>query len=303
MNNTNTIWSDFIQSSEELYRSRSLRFRADNTAAWLPFLHINEGAAILEIGCAGGSLLHRVKQLIPSVTAIGLDRDSGHIEYAKRKTIELNLNCDFYIGDALALPFENNTFDVTFSNTVTGHVPIEPFLEEQLRVLKPGGRVVVLSVRTKLNLNAENWKPIEPDEQALFDKLWGAVDKSLDSEIGVAAYELDEREYPAVLETAGFINVDVEFFTVMDYSPDNHNTSDELAIEQIETNRVHAIESVNKAMRRAPEALTEDEKTELFRKINDRYDTRITQYQNNEKIWDMTTSTVLCATGCKPDLK
>ena len=301
MNSKNTNWSDYIQSSEELYRSRSLRFRADNAVVWLPFLHINDGAVILEIGCAGGSLLHRVKQLIPSVTAIGLDRDSGHIDYAKSKTAELNLECDFQVGDALSLPFEDNSFDVTFSHTLTGHVPIEPFLSEQLRVLKPGGRVVVLSARTKLGLNAENWKPIEADEQALFDKLWNAVDKNLDREIGVGAYELDEQKYPAALETAGFEQVDIEFFTVVAYSPDNHGTSDEMAIEQIETNRTHALESVIKALRRAPEALTENEKAELFRRINDRYDTRIVQYQNGEKLWDVTTSTVLCATGRKPN--
>jgi len=275
VNNKNTNWSDYIQSSEELYRSRSLRFRVDNAAVWLPFLHINDRAVILEIGCAGGSLLHRVKQLIPNVTAIGLDRDSGHIEYAKAKTSELNLECDFQVGDALSLPFKDNSFDVTFSHTLTGHVPIEPFLSEQFRVLKPGGRVVVLSARTKLGLNAENWKPIEAEEQALFDKLWNAVDKSLDREIGVGVYELDEQKYPAAIETAGFEQVDIEFFTVVNYSPDNYNTSDEMAIEQIDTNRTHALESVTKALRRAPEALAENEKVELYSRINDRYDTRI----------------------------
>ena len=48
MQNKNTIWSDYIQSSEELYRSRSLRFRADNAAVWLPFLRMKDGAVILE---------------------------------------------------------------------------------------------------------------------------------------------------------------------------------------------------------------------------------------------------------------
>ena len=299
MNQSNTIWSDYIQSSEELYRSRSLRFREDNAAIWLPFLRISESDAILEIGCAGGSLLHRVKQLIPSVTATGIDRDSGHIEYAKKKTSELKLDCDFYIGDALSMPFENEAFDVTFSYTVTGHVPIQPFLLEQLRVLRPGGSVVVLSARTNLGLNVENWKPVEAEEQALFDKLWAKVDMSIDKVIGVAAYELTEQEYPAALEIAGFTDVSVNFFTVVDYSPDSQSTKTDMALEQIETNRLHALESVNKALRRAPDALRESERLELFRRINDRYDTRVTQYRNGEKLWDMTTSTVLCVSGVK----
>jgi 2-polyprenyl-3-methyl-5-hydroxy-6-metoxy-1,4-benzoquinol methylase len=60
----NTFWSDYIQSTEELYESRSLRFRADNASVWLPFLHIpdkeNGKAKILEIGSAGGALLHSI---------------------------------------------------------------------------------------------------------------------------------------------------------------------------------------------------------------------------------------------------
>jgi SAM-dependent methyltransferase len=233
------------------------------------------------------------------VTATGLDRDSGHIEYAKTKTAELKLDCSFIVGDALSLPFENDTFDVTFSHTVTGHVPIQPFLAEQMRVLKPSGCAVVLSGRTKLGLNAENWKPVEAEEQALFDKLWAAVDPNIEKEIGVAAYELTEQEYPAALERSGFTDVGANFFTIVCYAPDSQGTSKEMALEQIETNRLSAIESVNKALRRAPDALTESERTELFRKINDRYDTRITQYRNGEKLWDMATSTVLCVSGIK----
>jgi cyclopropane fatty-acyl-phospholipid synthase-like methyltransferase len=85
----NTLWSERIQSSHELYVSRSLRFREDNADIWLPFLRIGKNAKILELGCAGGALLHRVKQLVPGVNAVGLDRDDGHIEYARAKSAEL----------------------------------------------------------------------------------------------------------------------------------------------------------------------------------------------------------------------
>ena len=140
------------------------------------------------------------------------------------------------------------------------------------------------------------WSLGSEEARAAFLSAYGGFDER---EIVVDAYELTEQEYPAALETAGFTDVSVDFFTVVDYSPDSRGTSDEMAVEQIETNRLHAIESVNKALRRAPGALTESERVELFRRINDRYDTRIMQYRNGEKLWDMTTSTVLCASGVK----
>ena len=105
---------------------------------------------MLEIGCGGGIFCHRIKQYLPNTTVTGLDRDAGHIEYALAKSKELNLDCSFIVGDALALPFADNTFDACTSHTVIEHVDNAKFLSEQYRVLKSGGVISVLSVRTKL---------------------------------------------------------------------------------------------------------------------------------------------------------
>lgn len=82
----------------------------------------------------------------------GLDRDAGHIAFAREKTRTLGLHCDFVNADATAMPFADRTFDVCFSHTVAEHVPHKPFFEEQFRVLKPGGRISVLSVRSRLGV-------------------------------------------------------------------------------------------------------------------------------------------------------
>ncbi|MDR1329197.1 MAG: methyltransferase domain-containing protein [Oscillospiraceae bacterium] len=295
----NTLWSEHIQSSHELYVSRSLRFREDNADIWLPFLHIGERAKILELGCAGGALLHRVKQLVPGVNAVGLDRDDGHIEYAMAKSAELGLECEFIAGDALSLPFADGSFDVTFSHTVTGHVPMQAFLSEQLRVLKPGGRAVVWSVRTKLNLNTGDREPVSGNEKRLFDKLWDAVNDGVEKELHVGEYELSERGYATELEAAGFSEVELQFFTIIPYAPDNAGTPAELAEAQINEGRLAALSSVSKAARRAPGALSPAELAELELLINERYDARLTQYRRGEKLWDIATSTVLSATGGK----
>jgi len=294
-----TRWSDYIQSPQMLYHTRGLRFREDNAQTWLPFLHVAEGMDVLEIGCAGGVLLHRVKQLLPGITATGLDRDDAHIDFAKAKTAELGLNCDFVVGDATALPFADNTLDLTFSHTVCEHIETTSFLSEQRRVLKPGGRIVVLSVRTKLGFNSENWKAPDSEEQRLIDKLWREDGLKIDREMGVAAYEMTETDYPKALERAGFTQVDVQFFTTVPYAPDNASVPDDMAVAMIEANRMVALESVDKGLRRNPDGLPEEELDELYRLVNKRYNDRLAVYRKGESLWDIATSTVLAATGVK----
>ena len=56
------MWSQFVQSSEELYASRAIRFRNDNKDLWLNAMKIKDGMNVLEIGCGGGIFCHRIKK-------------------------------------------------------------------------------------------------------------------------------------------------------------------------------------------------------------------------------------------------
>lgn len=253
---------------------------------------------ILEIGCAGGLLLHQIKKINPSVSITGLDRDSNHIAYALQKSNELKLEGRFLAGDALDLPFDENTFDLTFSHTVIEHIETQPFLREQFRVLKPGGISIVMSVRTSLNIAPENWKPASDLEKELFDKSWANSQKH-DQTLGIGKYELKECDFPKALAEAGFCDIDVQFMSLMSYAPDNASVSDELALKQINTNRLHTLESVQKALRQNPQALNTEEQETLTRLINQRYDERVEKYHQGEKIWDIATSTVMVVSGKK----
>ena len=295
----NTVWSDFIQTTEELYQSRALRFREDNRGVWYPLLQITDHMRVLEVGCAGGLLLHRIKQANPTVIATGLDRDANHIAYAVKKSAELGLDCGFVTGDALRMPFADTSFDLVLSHTVMEHVETQPFLCEQFRVLKPGGTVLVLSVRTGLNVSPESWKPVSAREQVLFAKAWANSDE-FDKEQHIGGYEMKECDYPSALEKAGFIGLDVQFMSLMSYAPDNASVPDELALAQINANRLHALESVSKALQRSPRNLTAEEREELVGLINGRFDERVEKYRKGEKVWDLATSTVMVISGKKP---
>lgn len=294
----NNLWSQFVQTTEELYQSRSLRFRDDNKGIWLNALQAQNGANILEVGCAGGIFCHKIKTWLPGVTVTGLDRDNAHIDYARKKSEELGLDCAFINGDATALPFPDGSFDLCFSYTVIEHVPTEPFLSEQYRVLRRGGRIVVFSVRTKMGLAADNVFLTVPEEQELFDKAWRGSE-AFGRQNHIGGYELKERDFPRVLEQAGFTDINIDFLTVTDYCPDNACVSDEVAVEQINTRRLHATASVEKALRQNPGGLSPDEKKRLLGMINARFDHRLAQYRSGDKQWDMSVSVCLAAGGRK----
>ena len=292
------MWSQFVQSSEELYESRALRFTASNKELWLGVMKITDGMNVLEIGCGSGIFCHMIKTFLPHTAVTGLDRDQGHVEYAINKSKELDLNCRFMVGDALNLPFEDNLFDTCTSHTVVEHVETSKFISEQHRVLKPGGVISVLQVKTNLNVASENWRPDTSEENELLEKAWENAG-DFDKQHGIGMFSPKISDIPVALESEGFTNVNVNFISLVPYAPDNADTCQEFAIRQINTNRIHALSSMTKALNIAPDGLSETEKQRLAELINQRYDERIEKYLNGEKLWDISTSTVMVVTGYK----
>ncbi|MDR1465504.1 MAG: class I SAM-dependent methyltransferase [Oscillospiraceae bacterium] len=294
----NDDWSQFEQTSEELWRSRALRFHEGNQALWLDALGVRDGMDVLEVGCGSGIFCHRIRQFMPGARVTGLDFDTGHIAYAQAKNAELGLDCQLVCGDATDLPFPGNSFDLCFSHTVMEHIPTVPFLAEQRRVLRPGGRIVAFSVR--MGLSMPDVDGAEEEERALLRRLWQAAEGRSPRK-NVGAYGAAESDYPKALETAGFRDVAVRFFAVEYCAPDSADTPPPLAREQIEVARLHCLASVTKSLRLAPGALTDAEVRRARDLINGRFDWRQDQYARGEKVWDLTARMVLAASGRKPE--
>ncbi|MDR3314335.1 MAG: methyltransferase domain-containing protein [Oscillospiraceae bacterium] len=290
-------WSQYIQSAEELYRSRALRFHAGNRALWLRAIGAAEGMDVLEVGCGSGYFCHHFAEHLPGTRVTGLDADAGFIAYAKAKAAELALPCDFVQGDALATPFGENSFDLCFSHTVIEHLPTQPFLLEQKRVLRPGGRIAVLSVRTNASLPEHGMDGASPEELALWERLWRAGEGKLP--LQVCAYPLEEREFPLALTAAGFRKVDVQFFCVSSYAPDSPQVPPAMALEQMEVERLGCVESVAKSTRLAPDALQPKERERLLTLLHARFDDRVEAWRRGEQRWDLTAKLMLAATGVK----
>ncbi len=94
----------------------------------------------LDIGSGVGLVDRFLKSSIENL--YGVDVENGVVEKAKQNNPEVIYN----IYDGLKLPFEDNTFDLTFAINVMHHVPPvhwRNFAGEMNRVLKPGGIAAV----------------------------------------------------------------------------------------------------------------------------------------------------------------
>lgn len=293
----NTYWSQYVQKTEELYLSRGLKFHQGNIDRWIEVMGLRDGMKILEVGCAGGLLCHRLKERLPGAELTGVDLDSGHIDFARRKARELELTCNFVEGDATQLPFEDEVFDACYSHTVINFCDPEQFVGEQYRVLKPGGRIIIMGVYQR-GIKPEEWIPTEDcEEKALFDKVWAAASDNQNSRI--KRYEDRQEKYFAYLAARGFRNLSIDTMAVVNYAPDCWNISDELARAQINEDRVSELSSVEKAYAMAPDALDRAEYQTLLEMINRRYDRRIGQYENGEKDWQFRIATTVLISGVK----
>ena len=110
----NVIWSKYVQGTKTLYYTRKLRFDDMFAEQYkvLFDLDASKGLKILEIGCGPGALAGALYRWYPNAEITAIDRDSEFICFAK----EHEEGIEFIEGDATALPFEDNAFDVTISN-------------------------------------------------------------------------------------------------------------------------------------------------------------------------------------------
>ena len=86
-------------------------------------------------------------KILAPVSVTGIDISEGMLQIGRKKieTAGLNKIISLMQADSAALPFENNAFDAaTVAFGVRNFQDLEKGLSEILRVLRPGGRLVVL---------------------------------------------------------------------------------------------------------------------------------------------------------------
>ncbi|MGB7087988.1 MAG: methyltransferase domain-containing protein, partial [Phormidesmis sp.] len=100
------------------------------------------GTTLLDVGCGiGGSSRVLAKDYGFEVTAVTIR--SQQVERATQLT-PVGVSSKFFIDDAMALSFPDESFDVVWSVEAGPHMPDKAvFARELMRVLKPGGVLVV----------------------------------------------------------------------------------------------------------------------------------------------------------------
>jgi len=115
--------------------------------AMMDWLAPRPGQKLLDVAGGTGDVAFRFLKRAPGASATVCDMtESMLIEGQKRAEAEdMADRLKWVVGDAMALPFEDNTFDVyTISFGIRNVTRIPDALREAYRVLRPGGRIMVL---------------------------------------------------------------------------------------------------------------------------------------------------------------
>jgi SAM-dependent methyltransferase len=118
-----------------------LQFRAFRRA--LALAEIPRGSPVLDVGCGTGRWLRRYQAL--GFQATGVDATLGMLELAA----ERGTTAPLIASEATHLPFADAKFDCVSDITVIQHIPrsLQPrALREMVRVLKPGGRLILMAL-------------------------------------------------------------------------------------------------------------------------------------------------------------
>jgi SAM-dependent methyltransferase len=166
---------------------------------FVTFAGVTAGDRVLDVGSGTGAL-SAAAAAIESVQVTGIEPAAAYVRYARQ-----SLNGHFEVGDAMALPFADDSFDRTLAMLVLNFVP-DPAaaLQQMIRVTRPGG-VVAAAV----------WDYGEGMQ--MLRTFWDAA-VALDP----AAAPRDERHMPlctrgtltAQWRTHGLLNVDEQPLTI-----------------------------------------------------------------------------------------
>lgn len=114
-------------------------------ARFLEALDLRPGERVLDVGVGPGLLACDMAATVGSEGAVaGIDASEAMIEMSQRRCADQPWT-DFRVADATKLPFGDASFDALVSTQVYEYVPdMAAALAEAFRVLRPGGRILIL---------------------------------------------------------------------------------------------------------------------------------------------------------------
>lgn len=145
-----------LSSVSYTYTTRRGKFQV--WAELLVRLNLRGDEQILDMGCGRGAVLMMAASFLNEGKATGVDiwstsDQSGNAREVTLKNAELEgvaRQVELHTADMRELPFANNTFDLVMSSlaihNISQRTGRDKALEEAVRVLKPGGRLIITDI-------------------------------------------------------------------------------------------------------------------------------------------------------------
>jgi demethylmenaquinone methyltransferase/2-methoxy-6-polyprenyl-1,4-benzoquinol methylase len=162
---------------------------------------VGAGSDALDICCGTGDLALELRRRIgPDGRVVGSDFSEPMLDLARRKSGEEGLPVEFGWADALDLPYGDASFDaVTIGFGARNLADLDRGLAEMARVLRPGGRLVILEITRPRR------EPLASFYSLWFDRLVPVLGSLAGDEDAYSYLPESVRTFPEPEELAGRI--------------------------------------------------------------------------------------------------
>lgn len=176
-------------------------------------MNVRAGSTAIDLCCGTCDWTISLAEASGTGAMVGLDFSQNMLDVGREKIQRLGLDKQIRLvrGNAMELPFEDNTFDYATIGFALRNVPdLVKVIEEMQRVVKPGGLVV------SLELSKPTWQPFKSIYYFYFQKILPLLGKLI-----VKRYEQykwlpeslvhfpDHKQLAEIFRTTGLTDVEV----------------------------------------------------------------------------------------------